>query len=210
MRSIAVACIALVALSAHAKTLDFSGDICSAAAEGTGAFKSCGNFDRINQAYGDSATVELTYQSSPDATTSMFFWSTGYSDLSSVAYGDTNATPTILLMPKAGHMVTLASFDLGSWNNQDRGSQVTVVDLANDTVVFSSGAITVPSATASNFSVHASSSAGFSIAFGPDGYNVGIDNIQFSTSPVPEPGTTALWLAGLATAAVAARRRRSV
>ena len=36
MRSIAVACIALVALSAHAETLDFSGDICSAAAEGTG------------------------------------------------------------------------------------------------------------------------------------------------------------------------------
>lgn len=209
MRPIAVACIAFIALSARAETLDFSGDICSAAAEGTGASVQCENFGRINQAYGDSATVDLTYQSSPDATTSMFFWSTGYSGLSSVAYGDTGATPTILIVPKAGQVVTLVGFELGSWNNVDRGSQVTLVDLADNSVVLSTGNITVLSATPSSFSVNASSSAGFSIAFGPDGFNVGIDNIQFSTSPVPEPATTALWLAGLATAAVAARRRRN-
>jgi hypothetical protein len=209
MRSLAVACIALVALSAQADTLDFSGDICSAAADGTGEYVACADFGRINQAYGDSATVNLTYQSSPDAITSMFFWSTGYSGLSRVAYGDTNATPTILIVPTTGQAVTLASFQLGSWNNLDRDSQVTVIDLADQSVVLSTGTITVQSAVPSSFSIGASSSAGFSIAFGPEGFNVGIDNIQFSTSPVPEPATTALWLAGLATAAVAARRRRS-
>lgn len=38
-------------------------------------------------------------------------------------------------------------------------------------------------------------------------HGLAIDNLSFSVTPVPEPGTTALWLAGLAALGLLARRR---
>ena len=71
------------------------------------------------------------------------------------------------------------------------------------------GAITILGATPTSFSINATSSAGFSIAFGPEGYNVGIDNIAFTTAAVPEPTTVALLLAGLAAVGATVRARRT-
>ena len=53
------------------------------------------------------------------------------------------------------------------------------------------------------------------LRFGPDGYDVGIDNINLTVGaaalvpePVPEPETYALMLAGRVALGVAARRRQ--
>ncbi|MCV2354664.1 PEP-CTERM sorting domain-containing protein [Paucibacter sp. B2R-40] len=209
MRYIAAAGLAFFALAAQADTLDFSGAICSAADDGSGAFQSCSNFSPINQAYGDSAGADVSYQASPGSANSMYYWADSYSGMNDVAFGDTNNTPTILIVPTAGNTVTLAGFDLGSWPNADLISQVTVTDLAGGTILLNTGAITIFGAAPSHFAINATSSAGFSIAFGPEGYNVGIDNISFTAAAVPEPATVALLLAGLAAVGAATRARRT-
>jgi hypothetical protein len=208
MRHIAAAGLTFFALAAQADTLDFSGAICSAAVDGSGAFESCVNFSRINQAYGDSAGVDVSYQASPGSADSMYYWSDSYSGLVNVAFGDVNSTPTILIVPTAGNTVTLAGFDIGSWPNADRISQITVLDLAGGSPLVNTGPITIFGNAPTSFSINATSSAGFSIAFGPEGYNVGIDNISFTTTAVPEPATVALLLAGLAAVGATARARQ--
>jgi len=208
MRQIVAASLAFFALSAQADVLDFAGSICSANADGSGSFASCSNGTRINQGYGDSAAVDVTYRASSEFSNSMFFWADSYSGMSNVAYGDSSGgTPTILIMPTAGNTVTLAGFDIGSWPDADRISQVTVVDLAGGSPLVNTGAITISGGTPTSFSINASSSVGFSIAFGPDGFNVGIDNIAFSTTAVPEPATAALLMLGLTAIGAAAHAR---
>jgi hypothetical protein len=208
MRKLIAAASMWAALSAQATVLDFAGDICSATADGSGSFTACVNGSRINQAYGDSANIDVIYQASPGSANSMFFWADAYSGLVAVAYGDSNNTPTILIVPTAGNMVTLAGFDIGAWPNTTRNSQVTVIDLASGTALVNTGAIAIPGNVPTNFSINASSGAGFLINFGPDGFDVGIDNIAFTTSVVPEPGSWALMALGLAGVAAVARRRQ--
>jgi len=189
--------------------LDFSGPVCSASPDGSGAFAACGKGGFINQAYGDSAGANVTYQASPGSPTSMYFWADSYSGLENVAYGDVGNTPTILIVPTPGNTVTLSGFYIGSWPNVDRFSQVTVLDLAGGSPLVSAGSITILGAASTIFSINATSSAGFSIAFGPDGYNVGIDNVDFTTLAVPEPASMALPLAGLAVVGAAGRASRT-
>jgi hypothetical protein len=180
--------------------LTFDGNVCSQFSDGSGALTSCSSGSRINQSYGDVAGVDVSWRESPASSASAAFWPDSYSGMSRVAYGD---RPLITL---AG-AVTLHSFDIGAWPNINRQSQVTVVDLATSTTVLSTGPITILGSTPTNFSLDLYSPAGFTIQFGPDGFNVGIDNIAFTAGVVPEPGTWALLAAGLAAVGGVARRR---
>jgi len=201
--------LAAVACASQADTLDFSGSICSANADGSGSFTACVTGSRINQAYGDTGQVNVTYLDSIAGTNSMFFWDTQYSGLTNVAYGGSGATPVITLAA-IGSTVMLQNFQLGAWPNADRPSQVTVIDLATNLAVTNTGPITVLGASPSLFTINASSTVGFAIQFGPDGFNVGIDNINFTTTPVPEASTYAMMLAGLVAMGAAARRSRKI
>lgn len=207
MRPVLAASLALFALSAQATVLDFSGSACSDIADGSGSFQACFNGRYINQGYGDSAGADVSYKASSGSLNSMSLWISGYSGLTNVAYGDTNSAPSILIVPTAGNTVTLAGFNLGSYLST-RNSQVTVLDLAGGSPLVNTGPIAIDGTNAPYFSIDATSSAGFSITFGPDGYNVGIDNIAFTTAPIPEPGTWALMGLGLAAVAAVARRRQ--
>jgi PEP-CTERM motif len=205
-KALFVLAASLLSLTAQADTLDFSGAICSSAADGSGSMIACSNGNSINQSYGDTALVDVSFKSQIGGVNSMFFWSGAYSNLTDIAYGSPSVTPEITLTA-IGSTITLQSLDLGAWPNTDRPSQLTVVDLATNTTVFTSGAITVLGTTASSFSINLSSNTGFAIQFGPDAYNVGIDNIQFTTTPVPEASTYAMLLAGLAAVGSVVRRR---
>jgi len=203
----AAAVLALSSLQAQANMLTFDGDICSASANGSGAFTACGNFVAINQAYGDSAMVDVSYRYDNGNPNSMQFWADSYSGMSAIAFG--GADPTIRIVPTAGNVVTLNSFNIGAWPNINRASQVTVVDLATMTAILATGPITILGSVPSLFSFsNAMSSAGFTITFGPDGFNVGIDNVSFDIAPIPEPGTWALLAAGLVLVASRAARQR--
>lgn len=196
------------AISSHAAVLDFSGDICAAAADGTGPMIACVNGGNINQAYGDTAAVNVQFADQP-ATQSMVFWNSGYSTLTKIAYSASGATPEITLTALGGNLLTLSSFDLGSWLNTPRGSRLQVIDMATNVSLINTGPFNTGGLLVNSFTVNATSAVGFKINFGPDSFYVGIDNVVYSTSPVPELGTWALMAAGLAALAVKGRRRRA-
>ena len=196
------------AISSHAAVLDFSGDICAAAANGTGPMIACINGGNINQAYGDTAAVNVQFADQP-ATQSMVFWNSGYSTLNNIAYSASGATPEITLTALGGNLLTLSSFDLGSWQNSPRVSRLQVIDMATNVSLINTGPFNTGGLLVNSFTVNATSAVGFKINFGPDSFYVGIDNVVYSTSPVPELGTWALMAAGLAALAVNGRRRNA-
>lgn len=206
--AIALALFSSVVCS-HAAVLDFSGDICAAAATGVGAFVPCSPIGGlINQAYGDTALIDFKFQfgTLPEfADISMSHYGAGYFPLPHVAYGS-SLGPQITMTALAGSQIALTGFDLGSFGGfQD--TIVQVFDLAGGPALVNTGTITIPASIGRTIAVNAVSSVGFRIRFGPDGFNVGISNIGYSVSPVPEPGTWAMWAAGLAALGCVVRPR---
>ena len=215
LRALAFAGLAAALPAAHALnvTLDFSGNICGAAGN-----LACSNYNEIGANYGDQAgALDVSYRSGRTSDGSTYepfmkFWDNGYSGLQNVAWGGADSASyfsEITFTPLAGQQVTLNSFDFGDYLDRNRGSSVAVYDLSN--VLLWNGGAFDPGLTPTGFSPAISSSSGLVLRFGPDGYDVGIDNINLTVSAaalVPEPETYALMLAGLVALGAAARRRQ--
>lgn len=195
---------------AGAATLTFSGDIC-------GGGTSCSNNEVIDDSYGDIAgKLDVIYDRdiTVDGENRLRFYGPNYSDLTGVAYGGSNNTTgpgEIFLKPLAGYEVTLLGFDLGSWPTTTRNTQVTILTGAGQ-ILAASTPITVNGQVHTSLSYDFTSADGIRIQWGPDGYDVGIDNIEFtvsalSSSAVPEPATWAMMIAGFGMAGAAIRRR---
>lgn len=192
---------------ASAAVLTFAGDICSSSPDGSGAFTTCPNGAYINQAYGDTALVNFTYGASNiNGSASMQLWgdSNVYSDLPKAAYGFGFSSDVFIQMDAlGGGTVTLASFAIGTDPPTfTRTASVRVVDLATNTVVFSTGSITVGGATATPFTPNVSSLVGLRLEVSGDMFNTGIGNFNFTADPggggaVPEPSTIAMIGVGL-------------
>lgn len=169
----------------------------------------CGNGSAISQTYGDVAgVVDVQYDGdhTTAVVTQMAWWDDSYNDLRGVAYGGTNE---IFLKPLDGKGITLLGFDIGAWANTTRQSQVSVLDGAGN-VLFATGPTTIgifPGNLHNDFDGPWTSLDGIRIRFGPDGFNVGIDNIRFETGVIPEPSTYALLGAGLLGVGATLRRR---
>lgn len=200
---------AACALSAHCAVLTFDGDICQGP---TGA---CEDAFGVLQTYGDQPGVlDVVYDRDilVQGLAPLVFWSGRYSGLSNVAFGTglgLRGTAEIFLRPSTGYAVTLHGFSLGAWPNADRASQYAVLG-GDGTPLFQSGPITVLGSTPTQAAFDLTRSDGIRIQWGPDGYNVAIDNIDFSmvrVGPIPEPSTLALLALGLAAVARRARRR---
>jgi hypothetical protein len=204
--------------SAHAVdvTLNFSGNICGIAGNAP-----CANSSNIGQSYGDIAgVVDVSYRSAVTGTGVTYedflhYWDAGYSNLTGVAWGGANQTgfySEITFRPlSAGQQVTLNGFDFGDYLDSNGGSSVSIYAL-NGSLLWNGGSFNPGATAATHFAPAISSATGLILRWGPDGYNVGIDNIQFtvagSTAPVPEPETWGLMLAGLTATGWYARRRR--
>jgi hypothetical protein len=208
-------------LTVHADVLTFDGtNICSVALDGSGAFSFCPNGGSLNQGYGDTANIDVTYLAGGPPTISLQRWDTGYSNLTNVAYGYFGAgSASILLDPTPGMQVTLNSFNLGTNPARvDRDALVTVTDLGTNSILFtmnytSAGGNPI-SAIATLVTPGVSSTAGLRVTYTGDVFNLGIDNVDFNTSPtstgvVPEPSTIGLVATAFAGAILVRRRRLS-
>lgn len=213
MKKSLLALVSLAALMAAspsgATVLTFDGNICN---DVGGA---CGDGALLDQAYGDAVGVDVQtrYDSTgaADGPNALRFWGPSYSDLTNVAWGTPSANgASIFLAAVGGSSITLNSFSLGAWPNTDRGTSYSIFDGLGNTL-FSSGPLTIDGTISSLFNVGLTSSTGLGIKFGPDSFNVGIDNIDFSVAgigAVPEPASWALMIAGFGLVGSAMRRRK--
>lgn len=213
--------LALAATTASAFTLDFGNgptqpSICSSAADGSGPMLSCADWSYLSQSYGDIAgVVDITY-SAPrtNPLESLRWWAGSYNSLYGVLFasgsdGDSLARIEIrALQPEA--TVTLSGLDLGAFPNTTRGTQLAVYAIGGGTPLFSyTGNVGEAGDLPTHFTLDITAAGGLWIEYRDSAYNVGIDNINFSVSAVPEPETWALWAAGLAALGGLVRRRRA-
>ena len=107
-------------------------------------------------------------------------------------------------------MVMMTHFDMGAWPSRTGTSTVTASEIGGMSALFTySGNIGAGSTTHTSFDTDLSSTQGLRIEFRDEAFNVGIDNVIFTISAVPEPSTWALMFAGLAGVVGVARRRRN-
>jgi hypothetical protein len=198
--------------TAQADVLTFDGNVCTTNGADLAA---CVDGRQINQSYGDTALVDVQYRAVAsglaDSSNALRFWSGQYNNLTNVAYGSNSGT-SIFFAPVAGYQVTLNSFSLGAWFNAERSSQYTIVNGLGQTL-FSSGPLTIGTGNiASTFAVNLTSASGIGVVFGPEGFNVGIDNVDFTlsqiTGGIPEPATWAFMILGFGAIGGALRSRR--
>jgi len=124
-----VVALVLSALPAFADMLTFPNNICSASFDGSGAYIACANYSYINQAYGDTAAVDVQYADNVIPGNSLRWWGAGYNNLPSTAWGGTNdcngcSNDSITLLPASGYKVTLNSLDLGAYPNTVRDTHL--------------------------------------------------------------------------------------
>lgn len=207
-------------------TLDFSGNACT---EPTGGYNtSCGTGYPIDQAYGDSAEVDVSYRSVTVATgqtyESFLRYYDGYGqDLKGIVIGgksDGTTYSEISFMPAAGYEVSLLDFDFAGYPVGSANVQAVPFEVLNG-----DGELIYSATSSANWPTHNSLAvnsdyfaSGITLRWGPESYYVGLDNIRFDVraidngggvSPVPEPATWVMMIAGfgLAGGAIRARRR---
>jgi hypothetical protein len=204
--------LAAMPASALVTTLDFAGNICGAAGDQT-----CSNYSQIGQNYGDSAVVDVQYRSITTATGMTYepylkFW-TGYGDLPGVVWGGAGQTgfaSEILILPAAGYEVSLSGFDFATYLGRSPSVPFTISSISG-TEIFNQTLLT-NSPSHNTLTIGSRYFAeGIRLAWGPDGYDVGLDNISFdvravSVAPVPETSTWALMVLGFGTLGAAMRR----
>lgn len=217
IKTILAAALAIAATPASAAqhVLDFSGAICGDGSE------ACGFGIPIAQSYGDvPGMFDVSYASLPGvegspAPDTLWPWTIteagSYSGLANVAYArNADAIGRITLTPFAGVGLTLTALTFGSYNGVSRASSLQII--ADGVVVNGLGAFNV-AAPPQVFALSTTAYNALVITWGPDAFNVGIDNVTFTSdvdggSTVPEPASWALLIAGFGLTGAAMRRRR--
>lgn len=206
-----------LALPAQALTLDFGNGpsapaLCSSTIDGLGSAQTCGNGQGVLQTYGDVAgVVDVSYTDVLSPAESLRWWDGNYNNLYGVLWASgSDAASHARIELRASDptaVVTLSSLDLGAYSNTTRNTALVVYTLGGGTPLFSyTGAVgQQPANLATTFTPEVSAVGGLWIEWRDSAYNVGIDNIQFSVSVVPEPAAFWLMLAGVA--GLALRRR---
>jgi hypothetical protein len=210
-----IAGINTASAGAAVTTLSFSGDVCGASSD-----EACSNYSQIGQDYGDSSAMDVRYRSVVTATGATYtpylqYW-TQYADLPGIVFGGSdrnNYTSEIAFIPTAGFEVSLVGFDFATYLDRSASVPFSITSVGGADI--SSG--TLPTLSPGHNSLALNSdyySDGIILRWGPDGYDVGLDNIAFDVraivpgGAVPEASTWAMMIAGFGMVGGALRRRR--
>jgi len=197
-----------VAPAAHAAT--------TLSIDGTGTCTFSGNRCLMLQTYGDTASVDVTYESisSSGAVLGAAHDSgTNFGDLGHVLTAGSFRDGTLgqlTLKAWEGYEIRLLDFDFAGYFNFAPTLPLKVLDLQGHELtagIFSTGS----GSTHSNLEVNSTFLGGIVIQWGPDSSVGGIDNIRYDTrsvAGVPEPATWAMMIGGFGFAGVATRRVR--
>lgn len=199
------AAISLLGLPAHAAVIDFSNTNCVAT----------GTTCLIPQTYGDTADVDVSYRAfnvsnGQTSGVGLFHFTAGYGNLTDVVYGGTDMThfgSEITLTAKPGRLLSLRDFDFATWGGRSRQVPISVLDLAGNLLMGGNYSTSYPGH--STLSVNSDFLPGVIIRWGPDGYNVGLDNIDYTIkSAAPETATWAMMVVGFGALGTSLRARR--
>lgn len=158
--------------------------------------------------FGDEGPVSVNWSPTSDANTHILFWNGGYSGRDGGwCTSGSMAACLIDLTVASGFELTLDSFSLGGYFNTDRTIAWSVTDLATNIAI--AGSQFVSGVAGAIISPGLTSATGFRISFGPDGFNGGITQIDYSyarVAAVPLPAAGFLLIGALG--GMAALRRR--
>jgi hypothetical protein len=175
----------------------------------------------VDQSYGDGVGVDVSYRvfNPLDGTTyrqGLTYWETGYGDLNGVVYSGASNPYRIEITFKAlaGYALSLSSFDLATYQRITASTPVNIETLSGGSL-FSGQQGTNPGGHNHVTVDTAYVTDGIRLMFGPDSFNVGIDNVAFdvrrvATAAVPEPATWAMMILGFFGTGALARRRRAI
>lgn len=209
-----MAIAAVVPAQAAVTVLSFNNATCN------GGFV-CRSTGSIDETYGDGAGVDVSYQVVQVSDNSVLrntlaYWEQGYGDLNGVAYSGTirPSRTEITFKALAGYKLSLFSFDLGTFSRISPTTPV-VVETLSGVSLLSGQQGTNPGAHNRITIDSAYFTDGIKLVFGPDSFNVGIDNIAFdvrrvATAAVPEPATWAMMILGFFGTGSLVRRRRAI
>jgi len=184
---LAAGCIGL-GITAHATVINFN-DL------------NMTDYSSIPDGYGSIAgVVDVSYRTlNNDAgfteySPHMELWNTGYGDFFRNAFQIADGKfGEIVFTPHAGYSITLNGFDMAAYITGAGSRTESVIDIIYGSTIQSFGPAQITRTTHDNFAPAGVTSSGpIKIRFGTD-WNVGIDNIDFTASAVPEPST---YLAG--------------
>jgi hypothetical protein len=213
-----VLAMAAGATSAQAaiNTLDFSGNICGSTGDAA-----CSGYAAIGQSYGDTAQVDVSYRavnatSGALHSSSLQYWDDNYGDLHGVVWGGDGSTfSEIAFKPTAGYEVSLLDFDFATYLNRHNDVPIKILSGDGTTTIYDL-TLTTDWPTHNSLTVNSAYFAdGIILRWGPNGYDVGLDNIRFDVraidtgSAVPEPATWAMMIMGFGLAGAGLRRRRA-
>ena len=155
----------------------------------------------ILQDFGDNAEVDLGYRAVQSigqngswgdtllTTGSLNFWTTGYSDLGGAAWGGPNPSRGEIRIEAtdATDMVTLNSFDVGSWSGTQSVNWY-AFDLAWNTVGTGTGTV-ANAGTRLSFTPGVGATGGLIFQWGDNAWQVGLQNFAFTVGAATTPPT---------------------
>lgn len=163
------------------------------------------NYNSIPVNYGSRAAqtpnVEVSYRSynftTGDAVYNYLnYWANGYGSMSGVGYAVENGLGgEIRFRSDPGYYLTLESFQMAASGGSNLNATVKLVDESGNLLLDLGSPVSISGTTYTQFNPNYSRAGVLRLQFGAD-WHLGIDNITFSQTVVPEP--TSLALAGTA------------
>lgn len=215
----AAAALALGAGAAQATIITFN-DLApfQTAPDNYGDRVAAADTDGFNYLEGFGFTPNVILEFEPYNTSQQYNAWNGYSGLDqALGHNSFNVPGEVRLIPDAGFIVNLHSFDIGTWVTDYPNSRVRVFDLGDSiSPLFDTGLVTLlanPNGTGSdNYTFGEatpwSSAAGLRIVIEDLG-DLGLDNVSYSQTPVPVPAALPLFASALAGVAALRRLRRN-